>query len=272
MTYFFEYLWQKAKTLCALLFFSILFLVTFALYRLPLKAVLYPVGLSFLFGLLFLFLDFRHHLRRHRLLLSLQHRIESLPDSLPTPEKEGEAETQALVRLLSREMRRQEGEFEGRYRDSIEYFSLWAHQIKTPIASMRLTLQGEDSPLSRQLLSELFRIEQYADMVLTYLRLDGEASDYVIRECALDRPVKQSLRRFAPEFAARRLALVYEPFSASVLTDEKWLAFVLEQLLSNALKYTREGSVTLAFEAPGVLVIRDTGIGIAPEEIGRAHV
>lgn len=268
MDYFFIYLRQKAKSLIAFALFFLLFLLSFFLYQLPLAAVLYPAALCFLLGLVLFFFDFRHHLARRRLLLSLLDKTESLPDSLPAPEKEGEAETQALVRRLTAEKAARESELECRYEESIEYFSLWAHQIKTPIASMRLSLQNEDTPLSQRLLSELFRIEQYADMVLTYLRLDSDSTDYLLKEYALDPLVRQALRRFAPEFVARRLTLHYTPFSASALTDEKWLSFVIEQLLSNALKYTKEGGITIVWEEP-FLVIRDTGIGIAPEDLPR---
>ena len=81
--------------------------------------------------------------------------------------------------------------------------------------------------------------------------------------------LRQALRRFSAEFIDRRLRLDYTPTGLTVLTDEKWLCFVLEQLLSNALKYTREGSITVELAGERVLAIRDTGIGIAPEDLPR---
>lgn len=81
--------------------------------------------------------------------------------------------------------------------------------------------------------------------------------------------LRQALRRFSAEFIDRRLRLDYTPTGLTVLTDEKWLCFVLEQLLSNALKYTREGSITVELDGERVLAIRDTGIGIAPEDLPR---
>ena len=93
--------------------------------------------------------------------------------------------------------------------------------------------------------------------------------DYVFREVALDEVLRQALRRFSAEFIDRRLRLDYTPTGLTVLTDEKWLCFVLEQLLSNALKYTREGSITVELAGERVLAIRDTGIGIAPEDLPR---
>lgn len=135
---------------------------------------------------------------------------------------------------------------------------------------MRLTLQPDDTPSARRLMSQLLRIEQYVDMVLMYLRLDEGTSDYVIRACDLDGIIRQSLRKFAGEFIDRKLTLHYEPLHLSVVTDEKWLGFVVEQVLSNALKYTPEGgSITIDAEAPATLCIRDTGIGITAEDLPR---
>ena len=157
-----------------------------------------------------------------------------------------------------------------RYEEMIDYYTAWVHQIKTPIASMRLTFQNEDSALSRKAAGDLFRIEQYVEMVLVFLRLDSESTDYVFREYDVDGMIRQAVRRFSSQFIDKKLRLVYEPVRLSVITDEKWLLFVLEQVLSNAVKYTPSGGcVTIDLEAPATLCVRDTGIGIAPEDLPR---
>ena len=106
-------------------------------------------------------------------------------------------------------------------------------------------------------------------MVLTFLRLNSESTDYVIKEYDLDKIVKQAVKKFSTEFIGRKLSLVYEPLNTTVITDEKWLSFVMEQVLSNALKYTPAGSITITLEKEKTLRIRDTGIGIAPEDLPR---
>ena len=151
----------------------------------------------------------------------------------------------------------------------IDYYTVWAHQIKTPIASMRLTLQNEDSALARKLTGDLFRVEQYAEMVLTYLRLDAGSTDYVFRTYDLDSIVKDAVKKFSSEFIGRKLRLVYAPLHTAVVTDEKWLSFVIEQVLSNALKYTPSGSITISLAGKKTLRIADTGIGIAPSDLPR---
>ena len=128
----------------------------------------------------------------------------------------------------------------------IDYYTVWAHQIKTPIAAMRLTLQNEDTPLTRKLTNDLYRIEQYVEMVLTFLRLNSDSTDYVFKEYDLDNIMKSAVKKFSSEFIGRKLRLIYDPLNTSVITDEKWLSFVIEQVLSNALKYTPSGSITIS--------------------------
>lgn len=114
------------------------------------------------------------------------------------------------------------------------------------------------------------RIEQYVDMVLCYLRLDSEDTDYMFQEYGMDGIVRQALHRFSSSFINGKIRLEYQPVKSRVLTDEKWLLFVIEQVLSNALKYTKSGGRIWIEEAePGILCIGDTGIGIAPEDLPR---
>jgi hypothetical protein len=153
--------------------------------------------------------------------------------------------------------------------ESLDYYSTWVHQIKTPIAVMRMQLQGEDTEENRALLAQLFRIEQYVEMVLSYIRLGSSQSDFVIREYELDDIIRQAVHKFAPQFVHGRIRLVCEPVSVRVLTDEKWLLFILEQLLSNAIKYTPNGTVTITVSPQKVLSVTDTGIGIASEDLPR---
>ena len=252
------------SALCALLFS-----VSFLLYHLPVEAVLYPAGLCLLLGAVALGWDFLQFRRRHKLLNGLHSITDSALDALPEAENRIEADYQRIITLLRDEQKQIEGGMRRRYADMIDYYTVWAHQIKTPIASMQLSLQSEDSPLSRKLRLDLFHIEQYVEMVLTYLRLDSDETDYLIRECDVDDLLKRSLKKFAPEFIARKLSLRYEPVEIRAVTDGKWLGFVIEQLLSNALKYTYEGGVTIESAESGVLCIRDTGIGVAPEDLPR---
>ncbi len=244
-----------------------IFAAAFWLYGLPLGAVFYPALLCAVLWLAYALLRGARAAKKHRALAALTTSLTE--ELLPEAETPDDADYRRIVELLLQAQRAQEAEAARRLGDMADYYTLWAHQIKTPIASMRLTLQNEDTPLSRRLTAELGRVERYVDMVLAYVRLDADATDYVLRECELDPIVRGAVKKFSGEFIERRLALDFRPTELRVLTDEKWLSFVVEQLLSNALKYTPEGKITIRLEAPATLCIADTGIGIAPEDLPR---
>lgn len=273
MRLFGKYLWQRRRIWLVGAVFCGIFALSFHLYHLPAEAALYPALLCGGLGLVLAMLDFMHVKRRHEAL----QRIESIADiaagSLSADEGILGEDYQALLRLLQQEHGAYCTAMDVRYGSMIDYYTVWAHQIKTPISAMRLRLQGEDTPLSRRLMGDLRRIEQYVEMVLAFLRLDSRSTDYLIREYDLDKIVRQAVRRLSSEFIDRGLRLCYQPLEASVVTDEKWLCFVVEQLLSNALKYTPAGSITISMKAgmpeKKILCISDTGIGIAPEDLPR---
>ena len=134
---------------------------------------------------------------------------------------------------------------------------------------MRLLLQ-QDGQENSELGQELFRIEQYVEMALGYVRLDSESTDLLLRRYPLDEVIRPAVRKFAPQFIHKRLTLRYEPGTQTALTDEKWLGFVIEQVLSNAVKYTPAGgTVTISCTDAPAIVISDTGIGVEPEDLPR---
>ena len=263
------YLRAQRQGMLFLGFCCLIFTVSFALYGLPLGAILYPAALCAAAGGIILLLSLRKARAVCQELSLMQRHPADLPDELPAAQSPQEQAYQALLLALHTDRQRLKSDMDARYHDMTEYYTVWAHQIKTPIAAMRLALQNEDTPLSRRLTGEVGRVEQYVQMALTYLRLGSDSSDYVIRSCALDDIVRPAVRRFAGEFIQRKIQLNYQMLNYTVITDEKWLGFVVEQVLSNALKYTPQGSVSIYMESEGVLCIRDTGIGIAPEDLPR---
>ncbi|WP_426350250.1 sensor histidine kinase [Alloiococcus sp. CFN-8] len=263
-----EYVRMRIKGVILFVIFSAIFSVVFYLYQLPLTAVGYGVIICLLVGLIFILWDFRDFIKRHNELERAQKEVSLYLDSLPRGRNLIEEDYRKLVNNLFEDKRASEEEKEERYREMIDYYTLWAHQIKTPIAAMRLILQGEEKEESRELLSELFKIEQYVEMVLCYLRLDSDNSDFVIKEQALDPIIRQAIRRYAPQFIRKKLTVEYEGTDARVITDEKWLLFVLEQVLSNAIKYTNKGRIRV-YMMDKILVVEDTGIGIKEEDIPR---
>lgn len=269
MKIFGAYIKQKSKILLIILLFCIIFAIVFYLYKLPVEAVIYPSLLCILFGTILIVLDFAKIKRRYKILEKLGNMPSAMIDELPSVSNINDYGYQRIIRSLQKEISQLEADSNNRFNDMVDYYTVWAHQIKTPIASMRLTLQNEDTPLSRKLLSDLFRIEQYVEMIMAFLRLDSTSSDYVFKEHNIDTIIRQAVKKYANEFIDRKISLVYNPINYTVVTDDKWLSFVIEQILSNALKYTRKGSIKIYMNENMMLCIEDTGIGIAPEDLPR---
>ncbi len=269
MKLFFSYLGEHIRTIALFVLFSVLLTVSFALYKLPVQAVLYPVGLCAVLGAVFIIAGYIRAAERHAEFSALNELTAAEERLLPAERSIDDADYRRIIALLAESRARIQSDAQRTMGEAMDYYTVWVHQIKTPIASMRLTLQNEDSPQSRRLRSDLFRIEQYVDMVIAYLRLGSESTDYVIHELELDPLIRQSVKKFAGDFIGRHISLELVPTDARVISDEKWLAFVIEQVLSNALKYTKAGSVRIYMAQPKTLCIRDTGIGIAPEDLPR---
>ena len=268
MKFFYSYLASHKNVIRTFVVIVAVFSCSFLLYRLPVRAVIYPSVLSLLAGCAIFWFDYNKALRKHKELERMSRLSAELIESFPCKTTYEDEDYRRIIEMLTDEYRYLETDMNGKYEDMIEYYTMWVHQIKTPIASMRLSLQGQDSQLSRKLTADLFRIEQYVEMVMMFLRLNSDHTDYVIEACDIDRVIKQSVKKFSSEFIQRRITLNYEPVEAAVITDEKWLSFVIEQLLSNALKYTKEGSISVFMEKD-ILYIKDTGIGIAKEDLPR---
>ena len=170
-----------------------------------------------------------------------------------------------------------------------DYYSMWVHQIKTPISAMKLLLEVEreelgqlicDDEQSQYLLSdnmdsfedELFRIEEYVSMALQYQRVSSTENDFVLEKVSVDGVIRDTIKKYAKIMIRRHIGINYSGTEQEVYTDGKWLAFMLEQILSNAIKYTPQGVVTIETSEEKdrfFITIKDTGIGIKAEDLPR---
>ena len=260
MKHFGGYLRSRLGTiiLCVCLFG--VFAAADLLFKVETIVLWYPLILGAVLLLVVGAVDYVMFLKKHK---------ELSYGELPTPKSLIEEDYQSIIAKLKEEAEMRASSASQDYNNMIEYYTVWAHQIKTPIAAMRLNLQSEDSESARKLMGDLNRIESYVEMVLTFLRLDSDSTDYVIKEHDLDEIIKSSVRKFSREFILKKLTLNYEPVKYKCITDEKWLEFIIEQVISNAVKYTSEGGVRIYMDEPGLLVIEDTGIGISAEDLPR---
>lgn len=172
-----------------------------------------------------------------------------------------------------------------------DYYSMWVHQIKTPISAMKLLLEAEREELGLLICEEeqqaslkelsdnvasfedeLFRIEEYVSMALQYQRVSSTENDFVLEKVSVDGVIRDTIKKYAKIMIRRHIGINYSGTGQEVYTDGKWLEFILEQILSNAIKYTPQGVVTIetAEEKDRFFItIKDTGIGIKAEDLPR---
>lgn len=261
---------------CLLICYGTLFLIGY-LYDIPFEKTRYIAEFSGAGVFLCLLVDILKYAERSKELK----RCIATSDTYPGMFYTVPGDLEALYRSMIAKMRQEKEELifedQKRYTEMMDYYGMWAHQIKTPIAAMRILVQSgmdreeneENQKLFRQLQMELFKTEQYVEMVLSYLKIGDIAKDMVLERCDLGKVVRQAVKKYSRLFILQKLSLEMGEIAEIVLTDEKWLSFVVEQILSNALKYTKSGSVSIYLEQEGVLVIKDTGIGISAEDLPR---
>ncbi len=269
MNLFFNYIKEKYVIIAVNLLIFIFFSFSFYLYRLPLVAVLYPYVICFLVQLVFAGVGFAHYKKRHEELELLKKNIDLLTDLTFKSNSCIEQDFIEILNVLIKHQRNVQDDFNLRLKDTIQYYTVWVHQIKTPIASMRLLLQNEDSALSRKLSTDLSKIERYVQMVMAYLRINSDNTDYLFAPCNLDSMIKQAVKSFSTEFIEKKIELIYKPIDEDVIIDEKWFLFLIEQIISNSLKYTHKGYIKIYLNSEGVLCVEDSGIGIAAQDLPR---
>lgn len=156
-----------------------------------------------------------------------------------------------------------------KYNDLLDYYTLWVHQVKTPIAASSLLIGDlKDKEAKSQLEQELFKIESYVHLVLQYLRLESFHDDLVLKQENLADLVREVVKKYALFFIQQGLSLNLHDLDHTIVTDKKWFLVILEQVLSNSLKYTKEGSIEIYFHE-GSLYIKDTGLGIQNADLLR---
>ena len=239
----------------------------FALYGMLTEALIYAVILTFVLLLTVLAVSYVREKRKSEERVRALASIHSAWQKLPEADTLAEKDYQIMIAALGEQIENLTAKAGEERQDMLDYYTSWVHQIKTPIAVMRLKL-SDDTPEHRGLSVELSRIEQYADMALQYIRVSGKTNDLVIREYRLDDLIRDTVRKLAPQFVEKRLRLLFESTEQTIITDQKWFCCILEQLLTNAVKYTPSGTVRIRMEG-GKLMISDTGIGIMPEDLPR---
>ena len=288
------YLKERSILLVLFLLLVLIFFAVSALYgyEKSMENMSYAAVLAVFFGGCVCFFDF---LRYRSKCMKLQDALAKSGESdyyLPGPGGLVEELYYEIVCEAEGEKRRLISELDEKKADMADYYTMWTHQIKTPIAALRLLLQRmteEDSQEGdlaekqrmenlRQSTEELFKIEQYAEMALHYARLDSMSSDMLFKSYDINVIIRQAVKKYAVLFIGSGLTFSIVNFECRAVTDEKWLGFVVEQILANALKYTKEGGIRIygaeenlqeCVRNVSYVIIEDTGIGIRESDLPR---
>ena len=234
-------------------------------------------------------LNFWFYRKRYQSLLDLSAALPHELKEFPDPKSRIEAEYQEITETIFAWREMLENEVLLSKKDASDYYSLWVHQIKTPISAMHLLIQSfeeqamefeehaeETLDFLNEMKMKIFQTEEYVGMVLSYLRMEDMGNDLKFQWYPIGDIMRQAVRKYSQIFILKKIHLNFQDSRQMVLTDEKWLLFVIEQILSNALKYTssdevrppKAGSISLYIKGTE-LVVEDTGIGIAPEDLPR---
>lgn len=260
----------------------VIFGILFYLYDIPFDAIIYGCELSFVWCAVCLFIDFYKYYKRHKLLHINREQFFDDAEQLPEYMDIIEYDYQELAKKLYQAKQELISKNRIAKKELLDYYGMWVHQIKTPIAALDILLQNtermlyqlDEKEMMQKAISvsdmkmELFKIEQYVEMALNYLRVEDISSDLVFKKYELDDMVRQVIRKYAKIFISKKIKIDFKLTKACIVTDEKWFIFVLEQIISNALKYIKKGQIFIYMKEKS-LVIEDTGIGIPAEDLPR---
>lgn len=260
----------------------VIFGILFYLYDIPFDAIIYGCELSFVWCAVCLFIDFYKYYKRHKLLHINREQFFDDAEQLPEHMDIIEYDYQELAKELYQAKQELISKNRIAKKGLLDYYGMWVHQIKTPIAALDILLQNtermlyqlDEKEMMQKAISvsdmkmELFKIEQYVEMALNYLRVEDISSDLVFKKHELDDMVRQVIRKYAKIFISKKIKIDFKLTKACIVTDEKWFIFVLEQIISNALKYIKKGQIFIYMKEKS-LVIEDTGIGIPAEDLPR---
>ena len=263
-----SYLKKNIKVYILFIVFIFIFFIMFYLYNLPLEALIYTGSFCFLAALIASISDYANYKESYKKLNFLEQNILNDLDALPKSLDIRIDYYHKIIEKLYEELEKLTQENRQKNTDMVDYYSMWVHQIKTPIAAMNFLLDNEEVD-QKILQQELFKIERYVEMVLTYIRLDSISSDYVITKINLDEVVKDSVKKYATIFINKKIKLNYVSHETMVISDKKWLSFAFEQILGNSVKYSSAGGEITIETYENKLVIEDNGMGIKEEDLPR---
>lgn len=219
---------------------------------------------------------FLHRKNRLNQLLSMTAQLDErylIAELMPDPKQASEQVFYQILKMAEASMLEKIGDVRREQKDYQEYIEQWIHEMKTPITAIQLLCETNRSAFTRELLAELEKISHYTEQTLYYARSGHVQKDYSIREIQLDAVIHDAIADHKYLLRQHQAAVTVDPAGYSVFTDDKWVRFILSQLIGNAVKYSR-GQPRLHFSTAKKgscvrLSVSDNGIGIPQSDLPR---
>lgn len=270
---FFQYIYDKKYFM--LFYIIIMTLVSSIIFLDPtvkvhVSNILYLNLLCFVVLIVYLISSFVYHIRR---LDELKNDVEV--GNIPFPHTYLQKEYYNIIYNILEEKQNVVIEYLNKKKEHADYTNSWVHEVKTPIATLRLLLEFYDieKEVKNSIEEEIDSIDNYIEQALYFSRIDDFAKDYLISDYNLDELVKSVVKINKKVFISKNINIFIDNLNFNVKTDAKWLTYILNQIVANSLKYTGENGLIKIYgksTSEGIdLVIEDDGIGIIPEDLSR---
>lgn len=235
----------------------------------PIDLILYAPCLSLAILIVIFIIDYNKVDKKLDLMEHLAERSTLDLGLLPPPANPEEELMRLYVEKLQNRLKAAQHESVLKQEEKSTVLTCWIHQIKTPVAALKLLAENSECGEKESFLIECTKIEHYLDMILQMIRLDEYENDLVFSRVDVQKLVRQVIRKYAKSFIYKNNRVVVDVQEISVLSDEKYLQFVIEQICANSLKYTQDGEIRITMDERCILVIEDTGIGISEQDLPR---
>jgi signal transduction histidine kinase len=271
---------RRISILCYLLFMIFISLVIYldGSVKVSAGSILYINLVTLSFFIIYLVAKYLYYRSYYKSLTDIvENERDEIINRLPKPKSYEQILFHKVLSSVNNEQCSKIQRLYAQKKDYEEFITSWVHQVKTPIAVSRLLIENNSNSLNKETLysleEELDKIENYIEQALYHSKIDDFSKDYLINEVGLNRLVKEAVKKQAKTFINKKIKVEIDNTDLTVTTDKKWISFILDQVLSNSLKYTSDhGKIKIYGLIEGKaqkLIIEDNGIGIKDEDIGR---
>ena len=196
-----------------------------------------------------------------------------LPEIMEVPERADDQVFYQLMKMTEKSMLERIGGIQRERKEYKEYIEQWIHEVKTPITAMKLIYENNPGPFTRDLMTELENVNRFTEQALYFARSEHAEKDYSVREIRLSDVVHEAIAGNKYLLRQNHVAITVEDMDDVVYTDDKWVRFILDQLISNAVKYRTDQPVlhfcTRKENDRVLLSVEDNGIGIPSGDLPR---